>query len=130
MNQIFRQFKEIQKDNKTLREEFTSCRNKQQTKQQQQYKSILKNDNQKLKEKAATSLNNNNKRVHIEDSGSSSDSGMDEFEVKLSKSDEKIEQNMTLLTNIAKKLDSLSSKITSSSNTTGLEDGDNAITED
>ncbi|CAB4442135.1 unnamed protein product [Rhizophagus irregularis] len=130
MNQIFRQFKEIQKDNKTLREEFTSCRNKQQTKQQQQYKSILKNDNQKLKEKAATSLNNNNKRVHIEDSGSSSDSGMDEFEVKLSKSDEKIEQNMTLLTNIAKKLDSLSSKITSSSNMTGLEDGDNAITED
>ncbi|CAB4425101.1 unnamed protein product [Rhizophagus irregularis] len=81
-------------DNKALREEFTACRNKQQTKQQQQYKSILKNDNQKSKEKAATSLNNNNKRVHIEDSGSSSDSGMDEFEAKLSKSDEKIEQNM------------------------------------
>ncbi|PKY63323.1 hypothetical protein RhiirA4_491821, partial [Rhizophagus irregularis] len=113
-----------------LREEFTACRNKQQTKQQQQYKSILKNDNQKSKEKAATSLNNNNKRVHIEDSGSSSDSGMDEFEAKLSKSDEKIEQNMTLLTQIAKKLDSLSSKFTSSSNTAGLEDEDNVIVED
>ncbi|CAB4425399.1 unnamed protein product [Rhizophagus irregularis] len=49
------------KDNKALREEFTACRNKQQTKQQQQYKSILKNDNQKSKEKAATSLNNNTK---------------------------------------------------------------------
>ncbi|PKY63305.1 hypothetical protein RhiirA4_491764, partial [Rhizophagus irregularis] len=116
--------------NKALREEFTACRNKQQTKQQQQYKSILKNDNQKSKEKAATSLNNNNKRVHIEDSGSSSDSGMDEFEAKLSKSDEKIEQNMTLLTQIAKKLDSLSSKFTSSSNTAGLEDEDNVIVED
>ncbi|CAB4405837.1 unnamed protein product [Rhizophagus irregularis] len=81
-------------------------------------------------EKAATSLNNNNKRVHIEDSGSSSDSGMDEFEAKLSKSDEKIEQNMTLLTQIAKKLDSLSSKFTSSSNTAGLEDEDNVIVED
>ncbi|CAB4398703.1 unnamed protein product [Rhizophagus irregularis] len=69
-------------------------------------------------------------RVHIEDSGSSSDLGMDEFEAKLSKSDEKIEQNMTLLTQIAKKLKFLSSKITSSSNMAGLEDEDNAIVED
>ncbi|CAG8743875.1 5880_t:CDS:1, partial [Rhizophagus irregularis] len=58
---------------------------------QQQHKSILKNNNQKLKEKASTSLNNNNKRVHIKDSGSSSDSGMNEFKAKLSRSDEKIE---------------------------------------
>ncbi|PKK57285.1 hypothetical protein RhiirC2_798320 [Rhizophagus irregularis] len=93
----------IQKDNKALREEFTL---------------------------ATTLLNNNNKRVHIEDSGSSSDLGMDEFEAKLSKSDEKIEQNMTLLTQIAKKLKFLSSKITSSSNMAGLEDEDNAIVED
>ncbi|CAB5376989.1 unnamed protein product [Rhizophagus irregularis] len=90
----------------------------------------VRQDIKYIKDVATTSFNNNNKRVHIEDSGLSSDSGMDEFEAKLSKSDEKIEQNMTLLTQIAKKLDSLSSKITSSSNTAGLEDGDNAIVED
>ena len=131
MNLIFRQFTAIQKDNQELRKEFTSCRNKQQTKQQQQNKSILKTkDNQQLKEKAVVSLNNNHKRVHIEDSGSSSDSGMDEFEIKLSKYDEKIEQNMVLLTQIVKKLDSLLSKFTSSSNIAGLKNGDNATKED